>query len=185
MNYKKSSDIEKICDHPGCKLKGEYRAPKDRCLKEYYWFCLKHVTEYNKSWNFYEGMNIEEIELQNKLDSIWHAPTWKFGISLDKLQKQGKLKDPFEIYNTYIKNQKINNVRYNNERVCKLNKNELDALKFFKLTFPYTEQDLKNKYKSLVKLYHPDVNSGSKEHEEIFKKTVEYYNLLLKKIKDN
>ena len=38
---------EHKCDHPGCNKRGEYRAPKDRKLKEYYWFCLEHVQEYN------------------------------------------------------------------------------------------------------------------------------------------
>ena len=33
------------CDHPDCNEKGEYKAPKDNTLKEYYWFCLKHVQE--------------------------------------------------------------------------------------------------------------------------------------------
>ena len=41
------------CDFPGCAEKGEYRAPKDRKLKDYYWFCLKHVQEYNSKWNYY------------------------------------------------------------------------------------------------------------------------------------
>ena len=50
------------CDHPGCKEAGEYRAPKDRSLKSYYWFCLKHVQEYNAKWNYYEGLDPEEEE---------------------------------------------------------------------------------------------------------------------------
>ena len=184
MKDNNSKNISRICDHKDCDLAGEYRAPKDRHLKEYYWFCLKHVTEYNKSWNFYEGMSQKEIEEENKLDGIWHAPSWKFGISLDKIQKAGNLNDPFEIYNTYMKkpaSDKVNNFKIN----PKLTVFELEALKFFKLNYPYTEKELKNKYKDLVKQYHPDVNNGSKEFENIFKKTVEFYNLLLKKLKTN
>ena len=48
---------EHKCDHPGCLEKGEYKAPKDRKLKEYYWFCLKHVQEYNQKWNYYDGID--------------------------------------------------------------------------------------------------------------------------------
>ena len=54
------------CDYPGCKEAGEYRAPKDRSLKSYYWFCLKHVQEYNSKWNYYEGIDAEEDEEQEK-----------------------------------------------------------------------------------------------------------------------
>ena len=47
--------VKHLCDHPGCDKCGEYRAPKDRSLKEYYWFCLEHVQEYNAKWNYYDG----------------------------------------------------------------------------------------------------------------------------------
>ena len=42
-----TDDKERRCDHPGCNKPGEYRAPKNRKLKEYYWFCLEHVQEYD------------------------------------------------------------------------------------------------------------------------------------------
>ena len=52
----------KICDSPKCKEKGEYRAPKSRVmLNEYFYFCLDHIKEYNKSWDFYKGMSVEQI----------------------------------------------------------------------------------------------------------------------------
>ena len=95
MINEKKYNIRK-CDHPNCELEGEYRAPKNRNLDDYYWFCLKHVSEYNKSWNYYDGMSQDEIERENKLDETWHSPSWKFGVSLDNLLKQGKLEDPFE-----------------------------------------------------------------------------------------
>ena len=53
---------EHKCDHPGCEKAGEYRAPKDRNLKDYYWFCLEHVQEYNAQWNYYAGEIPEEDE---------------------------------------------------------------------------------------------------------------------------
>ena len=43
------------CDHAGCDLPGLYPAPKSRQrLNERYHFCLEHVREYNKKWNFFE-----------------------------------------------------------------------------------------------------------------------------------
>ena len=137
------------CDHPDCELEGEYRAPKNRNLTEYYWFCLKHVSEYNKAWNFYDGMSQEEIERENKLDETWHSPSWKFGINLENLALTTK---------------------------------EWEALGILELQFPLTEVQLKTKYKQLVKKYHPDLNGGSKQAEEMFKKVAESYRVLLKKI---
>ena len=37
------------------------------------------------------------------------------------------------------------------------------------LSFPYTEVQLKKRYKILVKKHHPDLNQGSKKSEEMFK----------------
>lgn len=61
-----TDDKERRCDHPGCNKPGEYRAPKNRRLKEYYWFCLEHVQEYNAKWNYYEGISTEAPEEEPK-----------------------------------------------------------------------------------------------------------------------
>ena len=51
-NTKNSSKPTRICDHPDCEEAGTCRAPKDRSLRDYYWFCQKHVAQYNKNWDF-------------------------------------------------------------------------------------------------------------------------------------
>jgi len=51
------------CDWPGCSGEGEHRAPKSRNeIKTYHWFCLDHVRQYNKGWNYYTGMTDDEVE---------------------------------------------------------------------------------------------------------------------------
>ena len=182
---KKEQKLFRKCDHPGCEEAGEYRAPKDRSLTEYYWFCLKHVSEYNKSWNYYDGMSTEEIERENKLDETWHAPSWKFGINLENLAREGRLDDPFEIYNTYMKGRKNTSASSAKSKTLlqtQFTTKEWEAVRFLELSIPYTEAQLKSRYKVLVKKHHPDLNQGSKTSEEIFKKVVESYNILLKKI---
>ena len=68
------------CDHPGCQESGEFRAPKSRAqLREYYWFCLDHVREYNKSWNYYAGLSDLEIERMVRFDTVWNRQTWPMG----------------------------------------------------------------------------------------------------------
>jgi hypothetical protein len=38
---------QRVCEAPGCKLAGEFRAPRARDrLTEYRWFCLEHVRDY-------------------------------------------------------------------------------------------------------------------------------------------
>ena len=66
-----------ICDYENCIERGEYKAPISRLrLNEYYLFCLKHVKIYNKSWDFYRGLNVDQIELSIRKDAIWDRPSW-------------------------------------------------------------------------------------------------------------
>lgn len=175
----KENKVFRKCDHPDCDKEGEYRAPKNRNLDDYYWFCLKHVSEYNKSWNYYEGMSIEEIEAENKRDETWQGKTWKFGVSLDKIAKEGRLEDPFEIYAKYMKG---TNYKTTNKKVISpITKKEQEALTVFNLSYPFTKDELRKKYKTLVKKHHPDLNGGSKEAEEKFKVISACYTILLKK----
>ena len=68
-----------LCDHINCDDHGKYKAPKSRIkINEYYYFCLKHVTDYNKSWDFYKGLNVDQIELSIRKDAVWDRPSWPF-----------------------------------------------------------------------------------------------------------
>ena len=73
------------CDFPGCPEAGEYRAPKDRTLSSYYWFCQKHVAEYNKNWDFLKGLSPDEIErfcpLDNNSRKFLQNASVKYGLS--------------------------------------------------------------------------------------------------------
>jgi len=67
----------RLCDKETCENKGDYKAPKSRSnLNNYYFFCLKHVTEYNKSWDFYKGLSVDQIELSIRKDTVWDRPSW-------------------------------------------------------------------------------------------------------------
>ena len=54
---KNNNKINKICDASNCNHEGIYPAPKSRDqLNEYYFFCLDHIRDFNKSWNYFEGL---------------------------------------------------------------------------------------------------------------------------------
>ena len=76
----KKNKIENLCNYPDCNLKGEYRAPKGyNSLNDYQWFCLEHVKEFNKKWNYHKQMGADEIETDIRFDTIWRRPTSSFG----------------------------------------------------------------------------------------------------------
>jgi hypothetical protein len=51
-----------VCDIDGCSESGEFKAPKDRGLKSYYHLCKTHITDYNRAWNFFDGMADEDVQ---------------------------------------------------------------------------------------------------------------------------
>ena len=65
----KPAPVEHACDWEGCELAGEYRAPKGhRSEGQYHHFCLEHVRHYNTAFNFFAGMEKDELE------EALHAP---------------------------------------------------------------------------------------------------------------
>jgi len=162
----------RICDHKGCEKAGEFRAPKDRKLKDYYWFCQKHVAEYNKNWNFYKGMTIEEVEEENKKDTYGHRPTKRFGGRINP-EMLRNLDDPFSVFEKI----KIQNTSTNSP--FKPNSEEEKALLTIEIEWPFTGDDLKKRFKELVKKYHPDATGGDKKKEERFKKINHAYQVLV------
>ncbi|MDR2098658.1 MAG: J domain-containing protein [Rickettsiales bacterium] len=166
------------CEHPGCVDEGLYRAPKTRDLSDYWWFCLKHAGEYNKSWNYYDGMSTEQIEAENRRDETWRTQTFRFGLSLDRLARNGRLEDPFGIYEKFVKGGAPSARR--RAPAKPLSGKERAALSLFSIPYPFAMAGLRARYRKLVKLHHPDVNGGSKEHEEAFKEIVAAYSVLLK-----
>ena len=172
-NYKK-------CDSPKCNEKGEYKAPKSRVmLNEYFYFCLNHIKEYNKSWDFYKGMSVEQIESSMRSDTFWDRPSWPL---------KNSFKNIFDEFNEYIEDfvktddEKINDAYFKNKLLDEnLTLEEAKALKELDLKMPISLEKIKTNYKKLVKIFHPDVNGNNKDAEEKFKQINESYKLLLKK----
>ncbi len=78
--------MKNICDWNNCLEEGSYKAPieKDNS-KKYRILCLNHVREFNKNWNYFEGMNDDQICEFLKSDITWHKPTQSFSSSFKAL----------------------------------------------------------------------------------------------------
>jgi len=178
MRYKKTTTKPKTnikCDFPGCEEAGEYRAPKDRNLREYYHFCLKHVTEYNKNWDFLKGLSADEIEEHLQNDTTWQRPTWKLG--------HGGYKHNPNVHDPLHTREDIGlgmDGKYNPPPPkVKYEKKMLSAITFMELTEPITVAGVKKQYKKLAKKYHPDLNKGDKESEKAFQKLNDAYHYII------
>jgi len=166
-----------LCNHPGCTEAGVHRAPKSRQrLNEYYWFCLSHVREYNKSWDFYAGMNQTEIESQVRQDIVGHRPTWPLGRWGAHKARQFKADFfPEDVAET-LNGEKASTHR--KERAKAVNSVEEQALAVLDLTGPVSFDEVKLRYKTLAKKLHPDANGGNKEAEEQLKLVNQAYSTL-------
>src|SRR5215475_14943554 len=48
-------------------------------LRQYYYFCLDHVREYNAAWDYFRGMSATEIERMRRADIVGDRPSWPLG----------------------------------------------------------------------------------------------------------
>ena len=93
--------MENICEWSNCKETGKFKAPAERDnIKNFKWLCELHIKEFNKNWNYFDGMSQNEIENFLKSDLTWHRPTQKFG-SADNFFNilwNNALNDKFKIF---------------------------------------------------------------------------------------
>ena len=195
--YHEEPDLP-VCEWPGCEGHGEFRAPKDRKLREYYKFCLDHVREYNKSWNYYEGMKAEDIENDVRRDTHWQRPTWRFGhIRGAKKPFNFKFSDGFGFFNedgdpthhgpggdpAGDRRRKSEDAQ-RRAGAMGMPSEQQQAMATLDLPWPFSKDELKSKYKALSKKCHPDANGGDKVAEERFKKISAAYSSLMRYIRD-
>src|SRR5262245_42502361 len=176
-----------ICEWPDCHNKGSHRAPKGRDnAREYWHFCLDHVREYNQSYNLFSGMNAEAVARYQKDALTGHRPTWKMGANTSKRgtgSAEGDLggaSDPFSVF------AEINgrgSWRPGPEAAPKAETRkvfnaERKALQVMGLGPDATLEDVKVKYKALVKQHHPDANGGDRSTEDRLIEIIKAYNYL-------
>jgi hypothetical protein len=155
------------CDSPGCAGDGLYRAPKStRQLREYHWFCLDHVREYNRSWNFCAGFTEAEIEAMIRCDTTWERPTRPMTAwALHEARVRAAAAAFAEGESPRTGDDWAAAARKRREPETP----EAAALKLFGLTPPVDYAAIRARYIELVKRHHPDTNGGDKAAEEHLK----------------
>jgi curved DNA-binding protein CbpA len=172
-----------ICQWDGCKEAGTHRAPVGRMKEgEYFKFCLDHVREYNKGFNYFSGLADSEIARYQKEALTGHRPTWKMGAngasrsSPDFAQARSgragyyrNVRDPFNLFGGGARSA---------PRQRKAGPLEAKALETLGLDTNATGADIKARYKELVKRHHPDANGGDRGSEDRFRDVLHAYRVL-------
>lgn len=162
------------CAWQGCENQGTHKAPRGRDHEgEYYLFCIKHVREYNKSYNYFSGMNDAELKKYQEAAVTGHRPTWGMGKNGDKGKAgPGNVSDPFEVLGG---NQAGADPKTQRRPIRNVERKSLVALN---LDETASAQDIKNRYKQLVKRHHPDANGGDRASEDKLREIIQAYNYL-------
>jgi curved DNA-binding protein CbpA len=172
------------CQWDGCDQPGTHRAPVGRMREgEYFRFCIDHVREYNKSFNYFSGVPDGEVARFQKEALTGHRPTWKMGtaagstsraapdISQTRSGRAGyysKVGDPLNMFGAQSAA----------PHVRKAKPLEAKALITLGLTVKSTPKEVKACYKALVKKHHPDSNGGDRASEDRLREVLQAYKLL-------
>ena len=182
-----------MCEWTGCQNKGPHRAPKGRENSREYWhFCLDHVREYNQSYNFFQGMNPEAVARYQKDALTGHRPTWKMGANTSAKGKTGAADefdgaaDPFHMFSELNGRGRWRpgpgaEAKAETRKVMNA---ERKALQVMGLTAGATKEEVKAKYKALVKQHHPDANGGDRSTEDRLIEIIKAYNYLKTVVKE-
>ena len=159
------------CAEFNCIKLGEYKAPFSRKnINTYIYFCLEHVREYNRKWNYYEGLNDSEIESEIRKATTWERPSWPIRNNIHK--SWDKINFNFRDFDS------INDQKTENNFLEIFSQKEINAFKTLEVSPTKCIEDIKKAYKRLVKKYHPDHNIGNKEFESKIKDVNQAYNEL-------
>jgi len=173
----KNLSKKRPCDYGGCNEHGEFQAKTKSAAKFFY--CLNHIKEFNKNYNFFEGMSEEEIIDYQISAIIGHRPTWKSGTNphanyFSKFAKNdgSAFDDPFDLF------EKDKTSKYERQSKIKKGKISEKAYKLLDFSSLSSKSDIRKKFKEVVKRLHPDTNGGDNSQEDLLKEVISAYKTL-------
>lgn len=174
------------CAWEGCHKPGLHKAPLGRDFEgQYVRFCVDHVRQYNKSYNYFSGLEDDDIQRFMKDALTGHRPTWTMGrngstpgnparAATAKRARRwsGGVRDPFELFGSDDQRPDIEKHR------PKVRSLEAKAFETLDLSTSASNEEVRNRYKTLVKRLHPDANGGDRGTEDRLREVIQAYKLL-------
>ena len=108
-------------------------------------------------------MNDDQVINFLKSDMIWHKPTQSFSSSDNffKILWNNALKDELNKYKINGQLDHMNQFKFNN--------NDVKAFSILGISVGIKWEKVQEKFKKLVKKFHPDINAGNKKYEDKLK----------------
>ncbi|HEX9931467.1 MAG TPA: J domain-containing protein [Allosphingosinicella sp.] len=141
----------RLCDREGCEEPGDRPAPKSPNSPERWYFCQAHAAEYNRGWNYFEGLSAEdaarrEAEERRGADGYRQSTHYAWGGPGDGTRSR----------------------------------EEMRALDVLDVENDADFETIKAAYRRLAKVNHPDVNQGDSEAAARFQAVQAAYDVLKK-----
>ncbi len=178
------------CNWKGCTAVGAHKAPVGRGQEgRYYKFCADHIKQYNANYNYFQGMSDTEVQDFQKDALTGHRPTWKTGANAwahgtrtgaqssdpeTMATMRGKANDPHSFFSWRAKRM----AGADEEPQRYLKPLERKAMETLHLPETATKEQIKSRFKELVKRHHPDANGGDKRSEDTLRDIIQAYNHL-------
>lgn len=169
------------CQWDGCERPGTHKAPLGRDLEgQYVNFCIEHVREYNKSYNYFSGMNDDDVARIQKDALTGHRPTWTMGVNRWGDEPPIANGDPRAAIAAKVaaKVRMRSGLGSGTTRARKLRPLEKKAFEDLGIDPAATETEIKMRYKALVKKHHPDTNGGDRSAEDRLRQIIKSYKIL-------
>jgi curved DNA-binding protein CbpA len=182
------------CEWEGCREPGLNRAPRGtspdglngKVEKPYRLFCAKHVREFNHNYDFFQGMSDKDIAAFQRDALTGHRPTWGLGVNAastpggDRVGgriPKGKKSLFYDTYGFFDESGPNGPAAPARRAPRTLERQALDTLG---LEETASLNQIKSRYKELVKRHHPDANGGDRSAEERLRKVIQAYDYLRK-----
>lgn len=139
----------RLCDRHGCEEPGDCPAPKSPNSPERWYFCQAHAAEYNRGWNYFEGLDAEEAaarEAEERRDAA--------GYTQSRHQQWAGPGDGTR------------------------SRDEMRALDMLGLEVDATFEEVRAAWRGLAKANHPDVKPGDAEAAARFQAIQAAYEVL-------
>ena len=130
----------RLCDRDGCDKPGDRPAPKSPNSPERWYFCEEHAGEYNRNWDYFQGLSAEEAaarEANERRDGSGFADAKYYG--------------------------------WGGPGDGTRSRDEMRALGVLELESDASFEDIKLAWRRLAKANHPDVRPDDAEAAERFR----------------
>ena len=168
------------CQWDGCEKVGTHRAPVGRDAEGLYLlFCLEHVKEYNKGYNFTTGTADATIARFQKEATTGSRKT--FGTKVNKAT-ENPLPSTARSGSAKALNARKTAAQRQAQKaelqVRKLKVLEAKAFETLGLGPDATPEAIRARYKEKLKMHHPDANQGDRASEDLLRASIEAHKIL-------